>query len=494
MNNSTLVALAVLHFSLFSCNSTPAHSDDRAELEEALAAAGDNRTELEAVLAHFRVPDADPLMYDAASFLIRNMPEHGYVEYTLRDEDGNDVAFDALEYGGFGEAEKALDALEIDHGPLDFEVASLTLDLEVVEANFLITHIEKAFEAWRSWPWARQMSYETFREHILPYRGSNEPLEDWRTPLMARLEEKIADLEDQTDPRKAAGIAGSLAGVGFRELYYLHPTDQGFEEMDRKRVGRCEDITNMNIYAMRAGALASAQDYTPHWANRDNNHAWSVMLDENGKGRAGLSNVAAKIYRKTFSHQPDSLGYHLLEGEKGPRWLNRHTYQDVTEQYLPTTDITVELANEVPAGARFGYLCVFNGGEWKAIHWGWIEDGHVTFDRMGRGVAYLPAYYVDETVVPAAPPFFLDKEERTTTFVGDVDSPVTCELAGKEGVEYELLLWKDGWSSAERRRCGADPMRFEGLPAGGLFWLVADGSKRLERIFTVDGDGTPRFM
>ena len=109
--------------------------------------------------------------------------------------------------------------------------------------------------------------------------------------------------------------------VRFDSLYYLHPTDQSFEEMNETRMGRCEDITNMMLYAMRAYGIPAAGDYTPFWADRDNNHAWQVILDKNGQGKGGLSNRAAKIYRKVYSIQRDSLGAIKRKREDVPRWL-----------------------------------------------------------------------------------------------------------------------------------------------------------------------------
>ena len=41
----------------------------------------------------------------------------------------------------------------------------------------------------------------------------------------------------------------------FNERYYLHPTDQGFKEMEVSHQGRCEDLTNMQTYAARSLAL-----------------------------------------------------------------------------------------------------------------------------------------------------------------------------------------------------------------------------------------------
>ena len=138
---------------------------------------------------------------------------------------------------------------------------------------------------------------------------------------------------------------------------------------------------------MRAAGVASAADYTPWWGHRDNNHAWPVILDAEGRGRSGDGNRAAKVYRKTYSKQRQNLVFQLREGEQAPRWLDRETYRDVTDQYFATSDVRVALPDH--GERRFAYLCVFNGGEWRPIHWGRISGGvalfaHGWFNRMLR--------------------------------------------------------------------------------------------------------------
>ncbi|MBU0616881.1 MAG: transglutaminase-like domain-containing protein, partial [Planctomycetes bacterium] len=294
--------------------------------------------------------------------------------------------------------------------------------------------------------------------------------------------------------------------VPFNDLYYLHPTDQSFEEMTRSRNGRCGDISNMMMYAMRSVAIPAAVDFTPWWANRDNNHAWEVTLDANGRGKAGLSNRAAKIYRKTFAIQRDSLACRAGGDKKLPRFLNSRNYRDVTDQYMDTTDVTVRLTNDKPAGTRFAYVCVFNGGKWRPIHWGELDGDRVIFTKMGRDIAYLPAYYVDEDIVPAGPPFILTDDGDVRTLTGDGDAKLTIELTVtkpetpdadtqvakpmivvKPGKTYELFVWGDGWESLGMQTAGDEPVSFDGVPADGLCWLVAEGSRRLERIFTIEG-------
>jgi len=473
-------------------------------LEESLAQAGANRAELERVLAHY----ADrPEELAAARFLIENMPGHGYATYGLYDEKHEEIPFDALAYPDFKAAQAALDAIEKEHGPVDFAKKEFVPDLETITADYLIANIDLACAAWRGHPWARAIPFDVFCETILPYRGSNEPLEPWRAAVAERLAPVYAELGNETDAQAAGRAVRKAAGpwIRFRELYYLHPTDQGYLEMARTKTGRCEDITNLMGYAMRASAALCAADYTPAWADRDNNHAWEVVLDANGEGHAPLAHRAAKIYRKTFAIQRDSLGALKREDEVVPGWLRSTHYRDVTPQYLETSDVTLALEGR-PEGHRFAYLCVFNGGEWTAIHWAQVgEDGRATFTAMGRGICYLPAWCgADEKLLPAGPPVLLRADGTVTPLPGtggDVAltanadgpkkvSPDTHEVTPpsflKEGQIYTLYRWAGKWQEVAKGPATAAPFRFEALPADGLYWLVAEGSRKLERIFTIE--------
>jgi hypothetical protein len=474
----------------------PAGSPWPAEVERALERAGANRPELERVLEHCR-RDADPEKLRAAEFLVANMEGHGYVVNAFFDEAGNEAGFDALAYPDFAHADAAFRALEASRGPLHYARKAFVADLEAITAAYLIEDIDLAFEAWRGRPWASAVSFEAFCEHILPYRGSNEPIEPWRAACTARLAGPVAALADPRDAAAAAQLVRREAQrwVGFDSLYYLHPTDQGYAEMCATRRGRCEDTSNMLLYAFRASAVVAAQDYTPWWADRDNNHAWEVLLDEQGRGRSGLAHRAAKVYRKTYSIQPDSLGFARHEGESVPRWLEGLNYRDVTAEYMETTDVTVRLAAAAPEGARFAYLCVFNAGEWRPICWARIEDGQAHFARMGRRIAYLPAYFVDGAVVPAAPPFLLGAPGGVRLLDGGAGAiAITAGPRGAEGpavtvkpgARYELFAWDGGWQSLGLREVGEAGAAFDAVPGNRLYWLVAEGSDRLERIFTVE--------
>ncbi len=491
-------------------------------IAEALSAAGSNRTELENVLAHFE-SKGDDEMFKAARFLIANMPGHGYIVTTLRDKAKNEIAFDPLAYKNYKRALDALDALEKEHGELSFDRTKKVLDVETITATYLIAHIEAAFQAWRASPASRRVDFDTFCNFVLPYRGSQEPLDAWLPSLAKR----YASLEEQltkTPPtKKEAGMSKIRRlwhrvgtdvhkRVHFNKRYYLHPTDQGFEEMIESGQGRCEDITNMITFASRAVALATAADYTPAWAHRDNNHAWNVLLDREGKGSSKGNAHAAKVYRKTFAIQRNNLIFQLSDKSLAPsRFMASPTYIDVTDQYAPTTDATLAVDDAKHIARQFAYICVFNGGKWTPIHWGKIKDGHVTFTKMGRNICYLPATYDGKSLKPFAPPFIVHRNGSLATlggvgskgsvyllgthpkFVSPDTHEVTPKSTLKDGTTYTLKVWRDGaWHDLRTFVAGSDSILEQGLATDGLYWLVKKDSRRLERIFTLH-EGTQRW-
>ncbi|MFL5245366.1 MAG: hypothetical protein ACJ8FY_24995 [Gemmataceae bacterium] len=507
-----LGALALANFGARNASGKEPNSWPAA-VELALDQAGTNRAELEKVFRHYQNA-GDKEKLEAAYFLIRNMPGHAYVVTGLFDTNKKEVPFDALKHPDLGAAQRALNELEKKHGPLHFGPQNTAKDLETVSADYLIENIDLAFKAWKTKPWAKGMTFDTFCEYILPYRANKEPVERWRAACEVDAKAIVAEMKDPRDPKEAAALVQkhSKHHVGFSDLYYLHPTDQGFKELCRKPVGRCGDMSNMQVYVYRANCIAVAGDYTPFWANRDNNHGWEVVLDKDGNGNAGLFNKAAKVYRKMFSHNLDNLFSQVNKDEKMPPWLSLRSYKDVTDQYMETTDVTTQLDYAPATPARFAYICVFNGGEWRPIQWALVKEGKATFTKMGRGIAYLVGYFQDDKVIPAAPPFILDDKGKVVLLVADSkkaaqakltetrptikDDDLKKELAGKEvekGKKYTLSVWDRGWKTLANQTAGQqDPARFEKLPAGGLYWITTAEDRETARIFTIE-NGKQRF-
>ena len=511
----------------------PCSSDDRSIwpihpewIEEALVAAKGNRPQLEQALA--RAKAMSGAEGAAMEFLVANMPGKGYVVFALKTQKegkepkGTVIPFDPLAYPDFKAAQAALDAIEKEHGSVDFEKDRFVPDVETLSADFLVKHVENAFRAWQIPPPEHRVSFEVFLRNILPYRGSEEPAEDWLTPSMARYASLPAELAKDPTPRKVLDWLGNDVGkrVPFDERWYLHPTDQSFSEMEKSHGGRCEDITNATTFAARARGLAVAQDFTPRWGHRDNNHAWPVLLDADGKGSAPEQAHAAKVYRKTFAINRGGLWVYLPKGREAPnRWIEGRACVDVTDQYGETSEVTVSVDRAAAKDERIVYLCVFSGGEWFAMDDAHLFDDKETarFSSIGRGghlggMLWLPAVHDGKALIPVGPAFLLRGDGRVERFAGGEakesfvltatlpeqqsadTTAVTPATHLKEGATYLLQRWDGAWKTVKEFVAGKEAPRFDDMPSGVLWWLVEKDGKtdRLERPFAIEG-GRQRF-
>jgi hypothetical protein len=274
-------------------------------------------------------------------------------------------------------------------------------------------------------------------------------------------------------------------------------------------------MTNLAIYAMRANGLAVTSDYTPYWATTSNNHAWNAIVDGDGNvipfmgaeadpGDYLLSNRPAKVYRKMFGYQKDNLIFQKRKQENVPRWLAGKSYIDVTADYVDVCDVIINFKKQIPDSVDIAYLCVFNSGEWQPIHWGRIENNSAVFTDMGVDVMYLPALYLNEKVVPWGPPVLLknncDLIEFQKTDGEEIDPESLVSLLNSfdisknginttpinEGGSYELFYWDNDWKSVGKYPAETDSTEISELPSGCLYWLIADGSDKEERIFTLE--------
>lgn len=501
---------------LASCSAIKYPDETKSTLKEARK----NKNQLKIAIRYFH-SKGDSLQLDALYYLLNNMSDHSFVEIALYDSNKVEIPWNVLDHKNYDEAESAMNELEVQHGELNWAVKERKKDINTISADFLIDNIELAFEAWREKPWAQNYSYDIFKEYILPYRGSNEPIESWRSWRGYFLED-FKDLEKQMenpdDPVEAAQLINTNLKDWFKfdPLFYLNPTDQGLFEMLKNKIGRCEDMTNITIYAMRANGIPVTSDYTPHWADTGNNHAWNSIVLPDGKilpfmgseanpGDYSLSHRLAKAYRKMFSEQKNNLVFKLQEGEKAPAWLAGKSYMDVTTDYTNVHDVTFMLDYEIPDSTNFAYLCVFNSGKWKAIHWSEIQNEKVTFTDMGVNIVYLPMFYVHKELEPAGKPFIFMKNGDLRFLEGDGNYEetelvsVTKKLFDKatefkkvvfldEGEVYELFYWDDEWKSLGKQTATSDPLTYRNVPKKHLLWLVKEDSKEEERIFTYDNN------
>lgn len=129
-------------------------------LENSLKLSGDNRAELERVLLHYKDNSEKK---KAAEFLIRNMPGRYSLQspflfryYELLD------SLQGLDYIGHDEMIAFYDFI---YQKPEWRSLKPVYDIESINSQYLITHIDAAFDAWKS-PWARDLTFEEFCDFL----------------------------------------------------------------------------------------------------------------------------------------------------------------------------------------------------------------------------------------------------------------------------------------------------------------------------------------
>ncbi len=431
MKKVYLVAMSLLGGLIISCGG---HGK---QVEEALALAGDNRGELEAVLEHYK-EDAPKL--EAARFLIGNMPG-GYGVHPKIKEDCRPFynAYDSLarayDYRVSTAWGKKVDSLWNHFSSFHLNQYNSCNDLEKMKAGGLIGEIELSFRAWKENVYTQDCSFEDFCEYILPYRRMNGLLTDSaRHVFYARHHGKYFTRPGKNWQQEIDSLLYEyrrLTHSGFWGTGIPLWDAATFEEL---RHGLCLQRCWYNSLLLSSLGMPVAVDYVPAWANRNSSHTWNVVMiggkshafeafwdNDRWKYKRIYNNRTKdelwgkfrlpKVYRHTYSnHIEGPLADAEVNRRDIPRLFRSIKKMDVSEEYFEAQDVTVELTQKIPEGARYAYLAVFGYQDWHVVQWGKIENGKALFRKMGKDIVYLPVYYVDGRLIPAASPFQLQSD------------------------------------------------------------------------------------
>lgn len=441
-------------------------------LNTALKSAGKNRSELEKVLQHYSANPADSLKLKAAKFLIENM----LYRNTLKSDNidsfykKSDAIFqDTLIKDGY---EKRMDTLL---SSIDLSNKEEVRDIETIKASFLISMIDQAFET-RKYPWCKRLSFDDFCEYVLPYRQGTSPLENWRTIYQQRFSFLVDSLvnidfkdsgylttmhqfmQGKSMDTAFASSFDTLVKSGVSELsicavlskqYHaviLYPRsfkpDLPPSSLLNIKASNCRDWTQLGIYALRSFGIPTANDFTPHWANRSGGHDWSLILLHDGKifpwlmGYGYLGShydwfgALAKVYRHTTQIQPNSL-FMQKPKEEIPEFFKNPYVKDVSHLYFKPYDLTIDLKFSPPVPKALAYIMVFDNQQWQPIHWGRIKNGKAVFTAMAKNCAYTAMYYHNNEFYPASLPFILNDSGKVQYLQPDLKSLRTIHLKRK---------------------------------------------------------------
>lgn len=391
-------------------------------VKSTLIKAGANRAELEKVLAHYQ---NDELKYKAACFLISNMDAH--YSLTSKDIDAYYQEMDSvfsLPIKHDSIYKNAYFHASTKNGNLK-ENAEIRWDHQTLKASQLIQQIDEAFEVWQR-PWNKDVSFDAFCKYVLPYRITTEPICDWRKKYYDTYYERFKYLLNaQTNYTTKFGLYKELNKWFYGALYYPSTflPEMPLDLLIKMRIGNCESNGKRNMSQLRAVGIPTAMDYVPMWGNRNMSHSWTVIFVDDDKfipfginEELGIhfffrpNDKLPKVYRRTFDKQEEQVDYCKDSTSFTISDLHDLCLKDVTDKYVETTDVVVNLDSERKGyKSPWIYLCVFSDVDsWFPVCYAKREGSTATFRKMGKGVVYLPVSYnkIGE-MVPEGKPFIL---------------------------------------------------------------------------------------
>jgi hypothetical protein len=264
------------------------------------------------------------------------------------------------------------------------------MDLESIEADLLIENIELAFDSWEKYPWNNHLSFDQFCEYILPYKCLDEKPEKFRSNVLDSYKVFLDSLllERINDPVKVCSLINDQI---IKRSHLLnankYPTTLTYSENDRFMGGPCENYTTYAVYVMRAIGIPVSLIYSPQDGNRGEGvHYWNAVLDTTNKhilfqgGHMQLgTNIhiprkrRAKIYQVAYAEQSQTLPKYRKYKKHIPYILNNKFYIDVTDDIVPSHDISLCFDSINEKKSEVYFICVFNNKTWIPIHWSTIK-------------------------------------------------------------------------------------------------------------------------
>lgn len=407
------------------CNHQPSIAD-------VLDSAGPNRSELEAVLSHYKTNDNNPQKLRAAEFLIENMPAH----YSY----AGDAIYEYYEYAAGILANKSLSQEQQRDSLLSItdlkyrDLPSHTVpDAQVIKADFLIKNIDTSYDRWVNCDWARQITFDEYLEWLLPYKAIElQELDAWRDTLLAHFGQGLENpIVNDVEYNTASGIADMLRNEAYKGLnrYGLY-TRAGLPLLSAhlqvtQTYGNIPDYALTAALLMRSAGIPAILDETPVGSRYTAATKWFVIIDDKGVERASewdfSTNISSiffpyergpKVYRTTYAINPERWEYSQNAKFQYPFDLGK---KDVTSKYFRTSNLAIPIDKKVRKSLKDKYVYIASAVRsdekpWQIVDFGVIKNGKAMFHDMGREVLYQIQGFDGKNLIPISEPFILQKD------------------------------------------------------------------------------------
>lgn len=473
-----------------------------------------NNSQLETVINHYK-KEGNKDKLRAAYFLIANMKGKGTYSNDLVDSKGIFVGFNISNFENEEKEKQWLDSVTRIRGKLTEKEVFLP-DSKCITSQFLIDNIDRAFEARQKSPFCKDLSEADFYEYILPYRVGTEKLESWRNNVLSDFSKaQIDSIYNFTTVLAAVNYVDKIFQKRFEfggNRYFKQKKVRSYSELLSDKVGKCDDMCNLVVFALRALGIPSGFDGIRYKrASNDVGHQWVFVLDvktnkcypfdalsNNGPGFFNLPyKNAPKVLRKQFALPADTS----IKNDQAvihPDFFENNSI-DVTSEYFETTNLEIPLEKKQQ---DLVYLSIWHKGWWKPVDYVFNPNqSSVMFNNVSKDNLYCLTKYRFFATEEINEPFIVNRygEMKYLSSLGlkkniNLNDYVNKELRNaknnaqvldfenKTELSHKVVqenLKKDEWIMLSK----------ENLKTNTLY-LFVDDSNKINKVFLLKNDGS----
>jgi hypothetical protein len=458
-----------------------------------------NARGLDSLLGAYRDNPRDSLKLKAAYLLISSLK---YGRFRL-PEDKYDGVFDSIAKipdnpGRYGLFEKLLIDADFDDTG---SVTGYINDKDTISSSFIKEDIELSFREWQAFPAIKRAGFEEFCAYILPYRATDEPLEeDARRHLCEKYHWAKQMLLSGKPLRMVVDTI--LRSVHFATstavANHFH-SPMSISQVEKSRFGVCSDGVNYFVNVLRAIGLPASYDYIKQWGNHHlTGHSWIYVKYSHDDYAVNIMPNGEDV-RKTYK------GESIPKVFRAPGINQSMTPlidADVTALYTKTITYTVP---KTSSGPDTPYLCIFNSEKtWNPVQKGEFLNGNYVWKNVGTNVTYIVGNFKDGKFVQAAAPFFVNNNRQIQYFIPDNKQLTSATLLRKYGLVSPRNHQKADWlenlnglkifaSNDSNFRVPTLLYQIENLGSYQQQKVIIRNSKTF-RFIKIDGGGNPSYL
>ncbi|NOY51788.1 MAG: hypothetical protein GXO88_14645 [Chlorobi bacterium] len=462
--------------------------------------AGINKPQLTKFILNCMEAD-DSLKLDACYYLLSYSNKNYTSFYSLKDSLGNTYNINPGRFSNLREILLHIDSLEGANGCLEYKADSFSIDFESLNSKQFTDNLFVAFDTYNNNKEWLTYGYSAFKQYILPYRVANEIVEPFRKKLRGLLNDELDnELSFEQNVLKVNRKINSL--IQYDERYVKTMHRPLIDELLETGKGNLETINIFKVKAFRSLGFAAAMDYTPALSDTNGWLAWTTVIAPDGNEihlgacDGGLTEPIvrslAKIYRRTYFADSNSLFSIKSIKESTPPYLGHYNYIDVSGLY----GNNYRFAKKTSSSQKYLFTAVYNDGKWKAVDWSLNKDSIMIFENMAENVVYLPTKWEDKRCLAIDYPFVFKNGDiqvfKPSLKSGNFD--LKYYASGKHlmaNIKYKLYYWDNTWKVIGDFKYHVDGISAS-LPLNAIYLIKDDDIFHDERIFAME-DGNQLF-